>query len=165
MTSVNTMLEQSPLPQLVEGMGKAIAEAQLALDKRSIEIARMLGEPIEVFPARDGKPAEMRSMLELGFTPTFYHFTETTIKARVAFSSTQSTEYSVGGSFGGQFYVFTASVNASYSNKYSFTAEGSSEISTRIVSLPPPAPLTQLINANLSRLKADEGKKSESVED
>jgi len=151
MTSVNTMLEQSPLPQLVEGMGKAIAEAQFALDKRSIEIARMLGEPIEVFPGKDGKPAEKRSMLELGFTPTFYHFTETTIKARVAFSSSQSVEYSVGGSFGGQFYVFTASVNASYSNKYSFTAEGSSEISTRIVSLPPPAPFTQLINANIPR--------------
>lgn len=156
MTSVNTMLEQSPLPQLVEGMGKAIAEAQLALDKRSIEIARMLAEPIEVFPGKHGKPAEKRSMLELGFTPTFYHFTETTIKARVAFSSSQSVEFSVGGSFGGQFYVFTASVNASYSNKYSFTAEGSSEISTRIVSLPPPAPLTQLINANLARRDNDE---------
>ena len=117
----------------------------------------MLGEPIEVFPGvmRDGKP-DKRSMLELGFTPTFYHFTETTIKARVAFSSSQSVEYSVGGSFGGQFYVFTASVNASYSNKYSFTAEGSSEISTRIVSLPPPAPLAQLINANLARLGNDE---------
>lgn len=152
MTSVNTMLEQSPLPQLVEGLGKAIAEAQLALDKHSIEIARLLGQPIVVFPGamKDGKP-DSRSMLELGFTPTFYHFTETTIKARVAFSSSQSVEYSVGGSFGGQFYVFTASVNASYSNKYSFTAEGSSEVSTRIVSLPPPAPLAQLINANLAR--------------
>ena len=157
MTTVNTMLEQSPLPQLVEGLGKAIAEAQLALDKRSIEIARLLGVPIEVFPGamRDGKP-DKRSMLELGFTPTFYHFTETNIKARVAFSSSQSVEYSVGGSFGGQFYVFTASVNASYSNKYSFTAEGSSEISTRIVSLPPPAPLVQLINANLARRGNDE---------
>lgn len=149
MTSVNTMMEQSPLPQLVEGMGKAIAEAQHALDKRSIEIARMLAEPIEVFPSGDGKPVEKRSMLELGFTPTFYHFTETTIKARVAFSSSQTTEYSFGSSVGGQFSVFTASVNASYSNKYSFTAEGSSEISTRIVSLPPPAPLAQLISASL----------------
>jgi hypothetical protein len=155
MTSVNTMLEQSPLPQLVEGMGKAIAEAQLALDKRSIEIARLLADPIEVFPGRDGKPPEKRSMLELGFTPTFYHFTETAIKARVAFSSSQTVEYSIGGSFGAQFYVFTASVNASYSNKYSFTAEGSSEISTRIVSLPAPAPLTQLINANLARREGE----------
>jgi len=52
---------------------------------------------------------------------------------------------------GGGFAVFTASVNASYSNKYSFTAEGSSEISTRLVSLPPPAPLTQIISQALAK--------------
>lgn len=144
--TVNTMLEQSPLPQLVRGLGQAIADAQLELDKHSIAIARLLQEPIEVV---HGAPP--RSMLELGFTPTFYHFTETTIKARVAFSSTESREFSVGGSVGVGFAVFTASVNASYSNKYSFTAEGSSEISIRIVSLPPPAPLTQIINQALAK--------------
>ena len=80
--TVNTSMEQSPLPKLVQSLGQAIAEAQLELDKNSIEIARRLQAPLEVFP---GLPP--RSMLELGFTPTFYHFTETTIKARVAFSS------------------------------------------------------------------------------
>jgi hypothetical protein len=148
--NVNKMLEQSPLPRLVESLGKAIAEAQLQLDKRSIEIAGLLQKPIKIFPG-----APERSMLELGFTPTFYHFTEMTIKARVAFSSAESEEFSVGGSVGVQFGVFTASVNASYSNKYSFTAEGSSEISTRIVSLPPPTPLTQLISANLTRQESE----------
>ena len=111
--TVNTSMEQSPLPKLVMSLGKAIAEAQLELDTNSIEIARRLQEPIELFP---GLPP--RSMLELGFTPTFYHFTETTIKARVAFSSTQSQEVGFGASIGGGFAVFTASVNASYSNKY-----------------------------------------------
>lgn len=144
--SVNKMLEQSPLPQLVQSLGKAIAEAQLQLDRQSIEIAGRLQEQIEVFPG-----APKRSMLELGFTPTFYHFTETTIKARVAFSSAESEEFSFGASAGIGYGVFTASVNASYSNKYSFTAEGSSEISTRIVSLPPPTPLAQIINAALAR--------------
>jgi len=144
--AVNKMLEQSPLPKLVQSLGQAIAEAQLQLDKHSIAIARQLQEPIEVFV---GGPK--RSMLELGFTPTFYHFTEMTIKARVAFSSAESQEFSVGGSAGVGFGVFTASVNASYSNKYSFTAEGSSEISTRIVSLPAPAPLAQIINQALPK--------------
>ena len=144
--TVNTSMEQSPLPKLVMSLGKAIAEAQLELDTNSIEIARRLQEPIELFP---GLPP--RSMLELGFTPTFYHFTETTIKARVAFSSTQSKEVGFGASIGGGFAVFTASVNASYSSKYSFTAEGSSEISTRLVSLPPPAPLAQLISQALAK--------------
>jgi hypothetical protein len=140
--SVNKMLEQAPLPALIERFGTAIANAQLDLDRHSIEIAHELLKPI----AEDGAFAG-RSMIELGFAPTFYHFTETTITARVAFSSTQSTEISVGGSIGVGFSVFSASVNASYSNKYSFTAEGSSEIRTRIVSLPPPTPLAQLIQA------------------
>lgn len=139
--AVNKMLEQSPLPQLVRSLGQAIADAQLALDRHSIALARELQTPIEVFPGMPG-----RSLLELGFAPTFYHFTETTIKARVAFSSAESQEFSVGASTGVAIGVFTASVNASYSNKYSFTAEGSSEISTRIVSLPPPAALAQLIS-------------------
>jgi hypothetical protein len=138
--AVNKMLEQSPLPQLVRSLGQAIAEAQLALDRHSIALARELQEPVELFA---GQPK--RSLLELGFAPTFYHFTEATIRARVAFSSAESQEFSVGGSVGVGFGVFTASVNASYSNKYSFTAEGSSEISTRIVSLPAPAALAQIM--------------------
>lgn len=138
--AVNKMMEQSPLPQLVRSLGQAIAEAQLALDRHSIALAREMQQPVELFP---GQPK--RSLLELGFTPTFYHFTETTIRARVAFSSAESQEFSVGASVGAGFGVFTASVNASYSNKYSFTAEGSSEISTRLVSLPAPAALAQLI--------------------
>lgn len=141
------MLEQAPLPQLVENLGKAIAEAQLELDKVSIRSLKMLAEPQEgLIPNDDRK----RSMLELGFTPSFYHFTEATITARVAFSTAVSMAFSFGAEVGGGYPgIFFASVNASYTAKYSFHAEGSSEVKTTIVSLPPPAPLNDLLMASV----------------
>jgi hypothetical protein len=146
--TVNTMLEQSPLPKLIESLAVSIANAQLEMDKHSIEIVKLMGDREKGIEFKGG--GGKRSMLELGFTPSFYHFTETTIRAKVAFSSAQSEEFGVGGEVGIKIGVFSASVNASYSNKYSFTAEGSSEISTRIVSLPPPAGLTRLISESIA---------------
>ncbi|WP_045226914.1 hypothetical protein [Methyloterricola oryzae] len=142
MTSVTHMLEQSPLPKVVETLGAAIAEAQLMLDKRTIEVVRELQKVDTSIP---GLP--QKSMLELGFMPNFYHFSEATIIARVAFTSVQSQEFRVGAKLGLKYGIFSASVNASYSNKYSFTAEASSEIRTRIVSLPPPEPLAAIIQS------------------
>ena len=96
--------------------------------------------------------ADKRSMLELGFTPSFYHFREATITAKVAFSAVKGEEFGVGAEAGGGYPgIFFVSVNASYSNKYSFTADGSSEVRTTIVSLPPPGPLTDILMERMAR--------------
>ena len=78
------MMLETPLAGLIEQLGLAIANAQFSLDRNAIAIARMLADPeggIQL-PGDD----RSRSMLELGFTPSFYHITEATIEARVAFS-------------------------------------------------------------------------------
>ena len=85
----------------------------------------------------------MRSLLELGFAPSFLHISEATVKVRVAFSQTESTSHEVGGSVTATYGIFSATVNASYSAKYSFETQGSSEITTRIVSVPPPLVLSE----------------------
>jgi hypothetical protein len=139
--TVTQSLLNAPLPQLVERLGTAIANAQLALDRNSIEAARSMADPAQGITI-DGTP---RSLLELGFTPTFYAFTETTIEAKVAFHTMESREVSAGFSTGGTIYMFTVSINASYTQKYSFDAAGSSSISTRLVSLPPPGRLHDLL--------------------
>jgi hypothetical protein len=149
---VSRMLENSPLPQLVENLAKAIAESQFEIDKIMIQRLQMLADTEEHGVQLPGEEKK-RSMLELGFAPTFYHFSEMNIKARVAFSSAEMTSYTVGGSIGAGYGIVFASVNASYTNRYSFNAEGSSEINTKIIAVPPPAELTEIISDLVEKRK------------
>lgn len=139
-TDVPRILLNAPLPELIERLGVSIANAQAALDQSSLAIAQAMGTTmVEI----DSQP---RSLLELGFIPSFYAFTEATIEAKLAFTVTESTEIGVNASVGVDMKVFAASVEASYARKYSFSAEGSSSIATRLVSLPPPTPLLEILN-------------------
>lgn len=143
------MLLESPLPQLIEKLGLSIANAQFALDRNAIEIARMLASTDSGLQLPgDDRP---RSMLELGFAPCFYHLTEATIEARVAFSIGQSSEFSIGASASVGIGFFAASVNASYSQKYSFEATASSAISAKFVSIPPPTVFQELLRASVGK--------------
>ncbi len=83
--------------QMVASIGVAIAEAQQAIDMSSLRIAEMFtGE----YTDEEGKrrsslisfDGENLSLLELGFTPTFYQFAETTIEIKVSMSMTTSKE-------------------------------------------------------------------------
>lgn len=134
-TSVNNELLNAPLPQMIERLGVAIAEAQFAMDNAAVKIATLLGDVEDHGVDIAGRK---RSLLELGFQPTFYQFTEATIDAKVAFSSVQSREATIGGSVTAFVYLAVANVNASYTSKWSFDASGSSAINARLVAVPPP---------------------------
>ena len=69
------------------------------------------------------------------------------VEARLAFSVSQSQEEKASASLrvGSPFSMVAAQVNASYTNKYSFNADGSSSVSTRFVSIPPPAELKEIL--------------------
>lgn len=105
------------------------------------------------------------SMLECGFTPTFYQFVDTIIEVKISIKYTQE------GNVNGNVSVYNqspakrigkglkklksgktvqiAQVNASYSQKYSYSAEGSSLLRTKLVPLPPPAVLEDRIQRML----------------
>ncbi|HLT40919.1 MAG TPA: hypothetical protein VK034_31795 [Enhygromyxa sp.] len=136
-------LEQAPLATLVENLGLGIARAQAALDRSAIELAVKLADP-ELGLELGG---QRRSLLSLGFAPTFYQFTEATIDIKVSFSTARSNEFSIGASVGVTAVMFTASVNASYSQKYSYKAEGSSAVTTRLVTVPAPTVFHQLLRS------------------
>ncbi len=147
-TDITQELVQAPLPELIRQLGLAVARAQQAMDRSSIETALLMAETgagaAGLLP--DG---DQRSLLELGFTPTFYQIQEATVEARVAVSMARSSEVSlsvgaaVGGAYG--FVMFAASVNASYTGKFSFESSGSSAISARMSAIPPPSILTALL--------------------
>lgn len=139
----------TPLPELIRRLGLAVAEAQQALDVNSLDIARRMAE--RNVDLGDGT---MRSLLSLGFTPTFYAFSEASIEAKLTFTLRESTEFSVGASVSGGAGVFSASVNAEYSRKYGFEVQGASSIAARLVSLPPPARLHQVLNEMASANEA-----------
>ncbi|MGY6409875.1 MAG: hypothetical protein ACXIUV_02430 [Alkalilacustris sp.] len=147
--AVTRALVTAPLPQIIEKLGIAIAQAQAALDFNSIATAKAMAETeVEV-------GGETYNLLTLGFTPAFYSFTEATVEAKLSFTMTESTETSVGVSItaGGGVGVFmaAATVDVSYARKFSVTSEGVSSIAARIVSIPAPDVFTQLLRRTYER--------------
>ncbi len=105
------------------------------------------------------------SMLEIGFTPTFYQFVDTILEVRMAISMTRefssevkvdsksrrvNRNISVNWKKGGLDYhrsrtVTTTNVNATYASKYNYSAEGSSLLRTKLTPIPPPPVLEDRI--------------------
>jgi|SRR5262245_36461490 len=159
-----------PMGDMIRQMAFAIADAQIQLDESSLRVAEMMGgqrinrdengnatgSPVDTTVLFAG---ERVSMLELGFTPTFYHFIDTIIEVKIAVKITQeiaSTRTIKGemktarltfGNGGISYSVTTVPVDATYSSKYSFTSEGSSLLRTKLQPIPPPAILEERIRA------------------
>ncbi len=98
---------------------------------------------------------ERVSMMELGFTPTFYQFIETLIEVKIAIKMTEETAatrtekgYQRSATFSstrnGIFYSTSVTpVDATYSSKYNYSAEGSSVLRTKLAPVPPPSVLLE----------------------
>ena len=141
-------LVNAPLPQIIEKLGVAIAQAQVALDQNSVAIAQeMAATEVEL-------GGQSFNLLTLGFQPSFYAFTEATVEAKLSFSVAETTDTSVavgvsaGGGVSGVF-MMSASVDVSYARKFSVSAEGTSSIAARLVALPPPDVFDQILRRNL----------------
>jgi len=138
-------LTQAPLPDIVEKLWLAIAGAQYALDINSATLAKTMAETnVEI----GGK---QYNLLSLGFTPTFYAFTEATVEAKLSYTMSEGTTF--GGSLevtaSGRtpFFMAAATVSASYERKFSVSAEGASSIAAKLVSLPPPERFMEVLRA------------------
>ncbi len=145
MANITRELLNAPLPELVKSLGIGIAQAQRALDRVSMDLAR------ELVDTKIELGGTEYSLLALGFTPTFYQYTDTVLEAKVAFSMTKSREIGVSATVSGGvnvgFAAVSASVTASYSQKYQYSAEGSSLIRTKLVSVPNPPAFEQRLRA------------------
>jgi hypothetical protein len=179
--AIGQQLLDVPFPEMIKSMGLAIAEAQFELDRVGMRLAQMMSgkyqvevpdpddpekvtvEEREAFVTFDGKEL---SLLELGFTPTFYQFVDTIIEVKVSLSMSYTREYkrtksrsSVSASggfylFGGGLSARASSVSASYASKYQYSAEGSSLMRTKLVPVPPPQVLEERIRVVVDRERA-----------
>ncbi|MCC5835666.1 MAG: hypothetical protein JJU20_13105 [Opitutales bacterium] len=139
---------QAPLPQMVEELGRAIANAQHSMDRSSVEIAQMMARNDEGYGVElSGEEGRRRSLLELGFSPTFYQITDATVEAKVSLTMGKSTKVSVGASVGAGYGIFSASVDASYSSKFSYDLSASSSIKAHFVAVPSPSALARLLQS------------------
>ena len=142
-TTVTRSLVSAPLPQIIERLGLSIAQAQAALDSNSVKVAQAMAEtPVEL-------GGQTYNLLTLGFTPSFYAFTEVTVEAKLSFSMSETTETSVSAGVTAKVnygvVMVAASVDVSYARKFSVSAEGSSSIAARLVSLPAPEAFNEVL--------------------
>lgn len=150
--------------QLISSLATGIAKAQFDLDLAGIKIAQLMSGVNEADRITFG--SKKYSLLELGFTPSFYHFVDSVIEVRISISLTRSTEIGSSREVSDTFerekdettQARTATVSASYANKYQYTSEGSSLVRTKIVPVPAPALLNERILALI-----DEQKKAEAA--
>ncbi len=206
--SIGQQLLNVPMGDMIRQMAFAIADAQLELDESSIRVAelmsgqRMLRDPDGNMLDKDGNPTDSPeyvdtrvffghekvegvdtpqkvSMMELGFTPTFYQFIDTIIEVKIAIRISRDTERSAthkgetktvesefykrstlhGSKVGARSVVTTTPVDASYSSKYSYSAEGSSFLRTKLVPVPPPPVLEDRIRRLMEAQSQPEPKK------
>ena len=171
--TIGRQLTDVKISNLIRDIGLGIAEAQFELDKTSMKIAQMMsGAKYEVDNGVDdsGLPIKTEegptlikfggksySMLELGFTPSFYQFVDTIIEVKMSISMTSSESSSNSstvlnvrgkasvGFFSGKASLTATSVSASFASKYQYSAEGSSLVRTKLVPVPPPAILEERI--------------------
>lgn len=150
MADVGQELLNVPFPEMVLNLATAIAEGQFKLDQTSCKIAAMMGDaqkyPIELPDLADDNKPIKTSMIGAGFQPTFYQFTDTIIEVKMAITMTKTTEKSASVTAKVGFGCFSASVNASYSSKYTYSVEGSSLLRTKITPLPPNTFMQQLLD-------------------
>lgn len=138
----------------------------------SLEVKEVAAVVPGVSPLITRKPS-LVSMLELGFAPTFYQFVDTIIEVKIAIkitventsnfasratTDTKKANYSkglFGRSGNSSTTVCATQVDASYSQKYNYSAEGSSLLRTKLVPIPPPAILEERVRALFEANKAN----------
>ncbi|WP_206057572.1 hypothetical protein [Nitrincola schmidtii] len=196
--SLGQELLNVPMGDMIRDMAFAIADAQMQLDANSVEVAEMMSGLKVIYDENGNKafddsrvyfghtydgdtrvPTRV-SMLELGFTPTFYQFVDTIIEVKIAIKITQSnssfdrqkdTSRNTNTTLSGGLGLFkatgsrnktvnTSQVDATYSSRYSYSAEGASLLRTKLCPVPPPPILEDRIRA-LMELEASRQPKVE----
>jgi hypothetical protein len=136
-----------------------MARAMAGLDPAAVSTSEAAGgnaaatgfEPVR-FPS-----GRSYNLLELGFTPTFYRFTEAVFELKVAVSV--SLEEARSGPVGtpavklklGLRSIKVSAVNGQYASRYQYASESSSRIRSKIVSVPAPNLLEERVRAMLAQ--------------
>jgi len=155
MPNVGQELLNVPFPEMVQKLALAVAEGQTALDRNSTATAQALATTTINLPKIDDTTQSFPvSLIAVGIYPQFYQFSTAEIEVKMAITMATSTEAKVEAGAKVGWGPFSASVNASYSQKYSYNVEGSSRLYMKLNPVPPPAILQNYMEA-LTRAMLD----------
>lgn len=150
------------VPDVVETLTPQTRQVQVMVSGQSVGLTDANNNPVTVTGVHvdcDVSPTFPMTLLQAGVNPTFYQFTNSTIVVKMSVTSTTESSDSLGVTVDSQsqsrdfFFssgTVTSHVNASFSNKFSYSVEGSSSLSTTLACVPPPKnmmPRFFLVNA------------------
>lgn len=136
----------APLGDIIAEMGLGVAEAQFAIDAKTIENMK------KIYTLDDDIVKELRN---IGYRPTWYVIPEAHAEINIALSVGQVQTSS--GSRKSQ--LFGATVDASYQNQYDYKMEASSKLTLKFAPVPAPAQIDdmdvvpQLVGLNFGAAK------------
>lgn len=110
------------LSDIITNIGRGIAEAQVELDRSSIEVQKVLDEDEE--------------LSGFGLQANWYVMPETTFTLKMEYTMVEEKESEGSGPFNKR--IFISPVNAKYQNYFKSTESTESEFKFKIVPVPPP---------------------------
>ncbi len=159
--SIGQELLDVPFAEMVAQLAGAIAEGQMKLDTVSCKIAQMMGDaekhPISLPDVTNDNKPIVTSLIGAGFQPAFYQFTDTIIEVKIDIKITKESQTSVNASTTAKtpFGCVSTTVNAGYSSKYSYSAEGSSLLRTKITPMPPSVFMQKLLDMKAQKIQQE----------
>lgn len=140
----------------MKNLGVGIAEAQYEMDMVSMKMMKFMAgmdedgkaDPSRLITLKTG--GEKYSLISLGLTPTFYQFVDSVIELKIDIAintESQSGGFGVKAKVG---FLKASMVGASYSQKYQYSAEGSSMMRTKLVTVPAPAIMEEILRSELA---------------
>jgi len=149
--SIGTELASVPFDQMIRNLLLAMVAAQNDANTSFIEGVQDLVEtPVNLTYTKAGDSSSTKTTisgnaLAFGILPTLLQIQSGTIQIKMVITMQKTTEAEVKMSAKGGWAFFSATVDAKYSSKYSYSVEASSFIEIKVGPAPPPAPLMKAI--------------------
>lgn len=125
----------APLGDIISSVARGVADAQQALDMRTIETFK------EIYGKDDGLKEEMR---QIGYQPTWYKIPEVNAEIVMSLSISENTQTNIQqiatpdkSGKPNTLKLYAAPVDANYSNRYNYDIKGASKLTFKIVPVPP----------------------------
>lgn len=127
----------APLGDIISSVARGVADAQQALDMRTIETFK------EIYGKDDGLKEEMR---QLGYQPTWYKIPEVNAEIIMSLSISENSETNISQIASpdkvnkpNALKLYGAPVDANYANRYNYDIKAACKVSFKIVPVPPAA--------------------------
>jgi hypothetical protein len=150
--AIGTELAQVPFDQMIRNLLLAMVDAQNQANISFIEgVEDLVETPVTLSYTKTSDNSSTKqtisgNALAFGILPTLLQIQSGTISIKMVITMTRTTEAEVKMSAKGGWAFFSATVDAKYSSKYSYSVEASSYIEIKVGPAPPPAPLMKAID-------------------